>query len=286
MRQALLLTANNKNGGVTMAIIYTPGNAQASQVLAGAKFSAGSVYNGTGTMRDMSGQEMSTTSAYMEEGYLSMSVQGLGGGAYAAVDDSTQLTFASPVQIRASNIIQGIEMLGLDGTATSDATATAADIKTGVIAYSQGQKLVGTASVAPAFSVTSINSTQFASLTNTSTSITFRVSIPLAFTPTNVLSVAVTMESLSGTKVTWNEAGGGAVRFAMCAIRPTVNGSFIFPMNIMYGANASSLVRGVARSVTISGNTVLVDVEINTSGSSTLTLVGGSVPFVASVVAY
>jgi hypothetical protein len=141
-----------------MAIIYTPGNAKPSQVLAGAKFSAGSVYNGAGTMRDMGGQEMSTGSAYMEEGYLSMSVQGLGGGVYAAVDDSTQLTFASPVQIRASNIIQGIEMLGLDGTATSDATATAADIKSGVVAYSKGQRLVGTGA---AGSIKVVRSTYF-----------------------------------------------------------------------------------------------------------------------------
>lgn len=54
------------------------------------------------------------------------------------------------MHVSAKNVIMGVEMLGLDGTATSDANATAADIRAGVIAYSQGQKLVGT-SVSPKY---------------------------------------------------------------------------------------------------------------------------------------
>ncbi|MEK3747847.1 hypothetical protein NYE25_06355 [Paenibacillus sp. FSL E2-8871] len=131
-------------------VLYIPGNAKASQVLEGVKYSAGTTQYGTGTMKNMGDQEMTAVGAYMQEGYLSLSMGGIGDGKFQAVNDGTQLTYADPVHVSAKNVIMGVEMLGLDGTATSDANATAADIRAGVIAYSQGQKLVGT-SVSPKY---------------------------------------------------------------------------------------------------------------------------------------
>jgi len=127
-----------------MATIYTPGNAKASQVLEGVGFSAGSIYSGKGTMKNMGDQEMNAVGAYMQEGYISLSVGGIGGNNYQAVNDGTQLTYVDALHLSAKNIMKGVEMLGLDGTATSDATATAADILSNKVAYSKGQKTVGT----------------------------------------------------------------------------------------------------------------------------------------------
>lgn len=58
-------------------------------------------------------------------------------------DDTTSFELSDSKAVP-SSIMQGTRLFGLDGTATSDANATAADIKAGVVAYSQGQKLVGT----------------------------------------------------------------------------------------------------------------------------------------------
>lgn len=131
-----------------MAIIYTPGNAKASQVLAGTKFNAGPIYGGVGTMPNMGDKEILASSAYLQEGYLSVSIPQTGDDKYLAVNGGSQFTYVDALHCSAKNIIMGFEMLGLEGTATSDATATAADIKAGAIAYSQGKRLVGTASVA------------------------------------------------------------------------------------------------------------------------------------------
>lgn len=60
----------------------------------------------------------------------------------------------------ASNVLSGKNILGLDGSATSDATAVAADIKTGKTAYVNGNKVTGTAGVyrtLSSFGDTSIN---------------------------------------------------------------------------------------------------------------------------------
>lgn len=61
-------------------------------------------------------------------------------------DDTTSFELSDSKAVP-SSIMAGTRLFGLDGTATSDANATAADIKAGVVAYSQGQKLVGTAVV-------------------------------------------------------------------------------------------------------------------------------------------
>ncbi|WP_449602971.1 hypothetical protein [Paenibacillus sp. Marseille-Q9583] len=132
-----------------MTQLCLPGNAKTTQVLEGVGFSAGAIYNGKGTMKNMGDQEMTAVGAYMQEGYLSLSMGGIGGNNFQAVNDGTQLTYADPVHVSAKNIIMGVEMLGLDGTATSDATATAADIAVGKIAYSQGVKLTGTNNASP-----------------------------------------------------------------------------------------------------------------------------------------
>ncbi|KTD88191.1 hypothetical protein [Paenibacillus etheri] len=127
-----------------MATIYTSGNAKASQVLAGTKFSAGPTYGGFGTMKNMGDQEILASAAYMQEGYLSVSIPQLGVGESLAVNGGTEFTYVDAVHVSAKNILMGVEMLGLEGTATSDATATAADILSNKVAYSKGQKTVGT----------------------------------------------------------------------------------------------------------------------------------------------
>lgn len=58
-------------------VLYIPGNAKASQVLEGVKYSAGTTQYGTGTMKNMGDQEMTAVGAYMQEGYLSLSMGGL-----------------------------------------------------------------------------------------------------------------------------------------------------------------------------------------------------------------
>lgn len=127
-----------------MTQLCLPGNALTPHVLEGTRFSAGAIYNGVGTMKDRGGQEVSVPSVYMQEGYLSVSPSDIPAGTWNAIDSGTEFVYRDALHVSAKNILMGVEMLGLDGTATSDATATAADIATGKIAYSNGQKLTGT----------------------------------------------------------------------------------------------------------------------------------------------
>ncbi|WP_440960533.1 hypothetical protein ACN6KS_22540 [Paenibacillus nitricinens] len=127
-----------------MTQLCLPGNALTPHVLEGARFSAGAIYNGVGTMKDRGGQEVSVPSVYMQEGYLSISPSDIPAGTWNAIDSGTEFVYRDALHVSARNIMMGIEMLGLDGTATSDANATAADIVSSKIAYSKGQKLVGT----------------------------------------------------------------------------------------------------------------------------------------------
>lgn len=132
-----------------MTQLCLPGNALTPHVLEGARFSAGAIYNGVGTMKDRGGQEVSVPSVYMQEGYLSVSASDIPAGTRNAIDSGTEFVYRDALHVSAKNIIMGVEMLGLDGTATSDATATAADIAVGKIAYSQGVKLTGTNNASP-----------------------------------------------------------------------------------------------------------------------------------------
>ncbi|WP_449602465.1 hypothetical protein [Paenibacillus sp. Marseille-Q9583] len=126
-----------------MTQLCLPGNALTPHVLEGARFSAGAIYNGVGTMKDRGGQEVSVPSVYMQEGYLSVSPSDIPAGTWNAIDSGTEFVYRDALHVSAKNIMMGVEMLGLDGTATSDGTATAADIAVGKIAYSKGMKLTG-----------------------------------------------------------------------------------------------------------------------------------------------
>ena len=67
---------------------------------------------------------------------------------YITTDSSLRVletNLANGIELTADKILKGKKVLYLDGTATSDATATAADILSGKTAYVNGVKLTGTA---------------------------------------------------------------------------------------------------------------------------------------------
>ena len=67
---------------------------------------------------------------------------------YITTDSSLMVletNLANGIELTADKILKGKKVLYLDGTATSDATATAADILSGKTAYVDGVKLTGTA---------------------------------------------------------------------------------------------------------------------------------------------
>ena len=53
-------------------------------------------------------------------------------------------TIAGDADLKAENIKSGVNLFGVNGTFTSDATATAADVLTGKTAYVNGSKITGT----------------------------------------------------------------------------------------------------------------------------------------------
>ena len=65
-------------------------------------------------------------------------------------------TAAAVGNLQAAKLMQGQSAFGLSGTATSDATATAAHIRQGYTAYVKGQKITGTMA-APPLNVTYLN---------------------------------------------------------------------------------------------------------------------------------
>jgi hypothetical protein len=99
----------------------------------------GVVIAGTeGTMASYGDQEMITAGGTMGEGYVTLSSYAEG-----YVNSGTTYSLQSGV-ISASKILAGQNILGLGGTATSDATAVAADVLSGKTVYINGAKIIGT----------------------------------------------------------------------------------------------------------------------------------------------
>lgn len=121
--------------------LILPGYASTADVRQGVKFSSGPLYNAAGTMLDYGDQEMILPGATMGNGYITLTSD-----KEAYINGSTTFSFNSGV-ISPSKILQGQNILGLDGTATSDANATAAQIVSGRTAYVNGVKLTGTLAV-------------------------------------------------------------------------------------------------------------------------------------------
>jgi hypothetical protein len=106
----------------------------ASKVLTGTTIAntAGTMPNKTGTEQVTAwGNSASDTEIFVTvpQGYYP------GGQQNLKINDNNLL---------ASNIMSGVVILGVEGTATNDATATAEDIAVGKIAYANGQRIVGT----------------------------------------------------------------------------------------------------------------------------------------------
>lgn len=257
-----------------MAQLIVSGNAKASQVLESITFSAGPTYNGVGTMKNMGDQEILASSAYLQEGYISLSIPQTGDDNYLAVNGGSQFTYVDALHCSAKNIIMGFEMLGLDGTATSDATAVAADIASGKIAYSKGQKLVGTMASS---SVTGDNQSLTAALSSsTTTRLQWDMSITLPAGKTiHMLSISPTvngvnyMRHVSTTSV--------ATPLYMATTRYLRNGVAYY---VDSTASLSGNVVGSMPSMSYNSSTGLLTFSYRLNASSgTLSVVGGNVPF-------
>lgn len=130
--------------------LYIPGDAQASQVLSGKKFSAGTLYNADGTMVDHASitdaVSVGTSVTYPNNIYVRIPdggyLQDATSGYPEIMVTNAQLT-AADADLVAGNILQGKNILGISGTATSDANAVAADILSTKTAYVNGLKITG-----------------------------------------------------------------------------------------------------------------------------------------------
>ncbi|CAH1058840.1 hypothetical protein [Paenibacillus pseudetheri] len=94
-------------------VLYIPGNAKASDVTEGVKYSAGTTVNGTGTLKDFRNQGQKTgTVISPEEGYISVGVPET--GVYRA--ENTEALLVYDTNFIPSNILQGKPIFGMDGT--------------------------------------------------------------------------------------------------------------------------------------------------------------------------
>lgn len=120
-------------------VVVASGDAQASHVLAPKTFTNSSGAQ-TGTMVDR------TSSSTAPNGSPTASVGSVTIWPAAGFYDGTSAKVViTDSNIDPSNVKVGIDFLGTNGTFTADATATAADIKTGKTAYVNGVKITGTA---------------------------------------------------------------------------------------------------------------------------------------------
>ena len=106
----------------------TGGSVEANQMLAGVSgYSKGVLVTGTIPSKGATTYTPGTTNQTIASGqYLS----------------GTQ-TIAGDADLKAENIKSGVNLFGVNGTYTNDATATAADILTGKTAYVNGRKVTG-----------------------------------------------------------------------------------------------------------------------------------------------
>lgn len=119
------------------------GNAQASDVLAGNTFeSAGSMVQKTGTITDFTGT--SPQKVDYQPGIPTEVRVVVPEGFYKANNPDFPL-FAYEPNLTDTNIPVGVSIFGISGSYTSDADATAADIRAGKTAYVNGVKITGTA---------------------------------------------------------------------------------------------------------------------------------------------
>lgn len=182
--------------------LITPGSASTADVRQGVKFSSGPLYNVAGTMQDYGDNELILSGATMGNGYITLT-----NNTDAFVNSGTTFSFNSGV-ISPSKIMQGQNILGLDGTATSDANATAAQILSGRTAYVNGVKLTGTMAALNPLSSGYISSSAPSSVTgsfidwNISTTITAnKVLLGLHVKMTNDFSNYPTWSVFSGVRM-------------------------------------------------------------------------------------
>ncbi|WP_342547642.1 hypothetical protein NST69_27505 [Paenibacillus sp. FSL P2-0089] len=123
------------------------GTATAAQVIEG--YSLGTEEGlKSGTLEDSRGEEVESVSWLNDDGYLTV---GIRGGGPQAIDADTR--FQTAEYIFSKSILANEYILGVAGTATSDATATSADIAANKSAYVNGVKVWGTFSTADATAV-------------------------------------------------------------------------------------------------------------------------------------
>lgn len=95
----------------------------------------------TGTLPDYSAGDVESDAVSIAEGMVKLRIP------TTAVYGWNHGLYYNSASISAANILKGKNIVGLVGTATGDATAVAADVKSGKTFYSNGVKLTGTASI-------------------------------------------------------------------------------------------------------------------------------------------
>lgn len=103
-----------------MAFLFVPGNASPSQVLAGRKFSAGSIYGGDGTMQNHSGAYIPTTLYDATYGRVAFEKD----SSYDGYHDASTIYMHDEPNLQPYNIPKGITMFGIEGKAEIGAIDT------------------------------------------------------------------------------------------------------------------------------------------------------------------
>lgn len=257
--------------------LFIPGTATAADVAAGKTFSARELYNAAGAMPGFSEGGLVIDGRYpssAHDGYVDYFP-----GVNGQITDSDLLVINDP-NFTQANVRHSAVVHGLAGTFTADATATAADIATGKIAYGQGAPIVGTK--AGATVAGSVLSHSGAPVTNTGLQLQwdFSISLPIgktllavSVTPTTRTDIYIVHTNTSSVETRIFATACGMARGAWAAISSTIG----VPGNIIASLpsttyNASTGVLSVSYRVTVT--------------SGTLAMVGGGTIFFSTSYLY
>jgi hypothetical protein len=250
--------------------LFIPGTATAADVAAGKTFSARELYNAAGAMPGFSEGGLVIDGRYpssAHDGYVDYFP-----GVNGQITDSDLLVINDP-NFTQANVRHSAVVHGLAGTFTADATATAADIATGKIAYGQGASIIGTKAGATVTGSVSSQSKTPSVNTGLQLQFDFTVSLPTGKTllavsvaPTVRTDIYITHTNTSSVETRIFANACGMARGVWTAVSSTIG----VPGNIIANLPSTSYDAG----------TGLLSVSYRiTVTSGTLAMVGGGTIF-------
>lgn len=139
---------------------------------------------------------------------------------YCNEDIAVWLSDADSTNLVASNIKSGVDILGIEGTFTSDGTAAAGDMLSGKIAYVKGSKVTGTIVTKTSSNVTTSGAKVSIPAGYYSSAVTKTIGTGSATTPATTITVTPTISIDSSGKIT---ASSSTTK----SVTPTVSAGYV-----------------------------------------------------------